>query len=806
MDSEGFIVQSYARTVRGVNRLYFVGRLADGGTFAVVEDREAIVFYLRDSEAPRAEALLGRFGARLDECPLRTMDGEPCRAVLCGSQESRDALREELARAGVRTYEADLRPADRFRLERGIHGQVRILGEPRPGRSVGAVFYNPLLEAAEGLPRLSLLSLDIETDVATSAVLAIGLAHRDPHRDGGREEVLFAGEVPAHPEIECFDGEKSLLLAFRRRIRELDPDIITGWNVVDFDFRMLARRFEAHGIPFRLGRSQEPGVFLPSSEGRSGRVILPGRQVWDAVRLVRASPQGFEDYSLETVAEALLGYGKSLQPSGAESRLEALERLHREDPVAFCLYCLQDARLVHEILAQTGLFDLTVRRCQLLGVAPDLAWTSIPAFEHLYTEALHRRGLVAPSAGVDRLPLEGAPGGAILTPNPGVFDNVMVFDFQSLYPSIIRSFNIDPQSYVSPLSAAEPPPAEGLIEAPNGARFRREPAILPELLDRFFERRREAQQGGDAVASFVYKIIMNSFYGVLGAPSCRFAGSQLAGAVTSFGQHILGWCRDYLEERQYRVLYGDTDSLFVTSAEAIRGEELAGEVNAELRRYLSERWAVSSRLTLRFEKSYSRFFLPPLRAEGAAPRGRAKGYAGLLAPLPGDRPPDARAAPGHEQPEAIASRIEVKGMEAVRRDWTDLAQGFQLRLLELLFLRAPLESMQSYTLSLVQDLYDGSLDDRLVYRKALRKPLSEYTRSTPPHARAAALLDPAERRGVIRYLMTREGPQPVGSTTAPIDYDHYVEKQLKPIAAAFAEVLGTDLETIFGADRQLWLF
>jgi len=801
MDSEGFIVHSYARTVRGATHLYFLGRLSDGRTFAAVEDREEVVFYLRSSDARRAEPLVRRGGARLEECPLRTMDGEQCRAVCCATQDMRTALKAELEQASVRTYEADLRPADQYRLSRGIHGQVRVLGEPRPGRSVDLVFVDPRLEAAEGLPRLSLLSLDIETDVRSSEILAIGLAHRDPYREQPRDEVLFGGRELGHPEIECLEGEKNLLLAFRRRVRELDPDIITGWNVVDFDFRMLAARFLVHGIPFRLGRSREPGVFFPPNAGRGSRVILPGRQVWDAVRIVRASPDSYEDYSLETVAEAVLGYGKSVLPSEEESRVEALERLRREDPVAFCLYCLQDARLVHEIFARTGLFELTVRRCHLLGVAPDLAWTSIPAFEHLYTEALHRRGMVAPSAGVDRLPMDGAPGGAILTPRPGLFDNVLVFDFQSLYPSIIRSFNIDPVSY-----APVTPAAEGdLIEAPNGARFRRDAAILPELLDRFFEQRREAQNRGDVIASFVYKIIMNSFYGVLGAPGCRFAGSGLAGAVTSFGQHILGWCRDFLEARGFRVLYGDTDSLFVTAPGPVSGEELAGEVSEALGKYLAERYRVRPRLTLRFEKHYLRFLLPPLRAEGASGRGRAKGYAGLVAPLPPARPHGAAPHSPAGAREDIAARIEVKGMEAVRRDWTDLAHDFQLRLLELLFLGTPLEEVQVYCRSVVRALYEGSLDDKLVYRKALRKPLSAYTRSTPPHARAAALLEPGRQRGLIRYVVTREGPQPEGRLSAPIDYDHYVDKQLKPIASTLTEVLGTDLETIFGSDRQLWL-
>ncbi|MBN1835163.1 MAG: DNA polymerase II [Spirochaetales bacterium] len=800
MDCEGFIVHSYSRTVQGATRLYFLGCLSDGRTFAVVEDREPVVFYVRDCEAEKAGPAARQSGARLQECGLRTLDGEPCRMVLCATQDIRASLKAELERLGVRTYEADLRPTDQYRLSRGIRGQVHVSGESRPGRVVDLVFVNPRMQAAEGLPRLSLLSLDIETDVRSSEILAIGLVHRDPFREQPREEVLFGGPELDRPEIECLEGEKNLLLAFRRRVRELDPDIITGWNVVDFDFRMLAARFLVHGIPFRLGRSREPGVFFPPSAGRGSRVILPGRQVWDAIRIVRASPEGYEDYSLETVAEAVLGYGKSFLPSEGEGRVEALERLRRQDPVAFCLYCLQDARLVHEILAKTGLFELTVRRCQLLGVAPDLAWTSIPAFEHLYTEALHARGMVAPSAGVDHLPMGAAPGGAILTPRPGVFDDVLLFDFQSLYPSIIRSFNIDPVSYVR-----EPVSEQDLIVAPNGARFRREPAILPQLLDRFFESRREAQAQGDAIASFVYKIIMNSFYGVLGASGCRFAGSELAGAVTSFGQQILGWCRDFLEARGLQVLYGDTDSLFVAAEADTDGEALAREVGEAVKEHLGGRYRVQPRLTLRFEKHYLRFLLPPLRGAGSAGRGRAKGYAGLLAPLPAARPrgtgPDASLGDAED----ISARIEVKGMEAVRRDWTDLAHDFQLRLLELLFLRRPLEEIRDYCRSVVHALYEGRLDDKLVYRKALRKPLSDYTRSTPPHARAAALLEPAQQRGLIRYVVTREGPQPEGLLTAAIDYDHYVEKQLEPIAATLTEVLGVDPGAILGSDRQLWL-
>jgi DNA polymerase-2 len=836
---DGFIVHSYARSRRGRCALYLLGRLSDGSTFAIVENRYQPNFYIREGNAADVEkALASLSGAgelpseveiNLVPSALRTMDGEPCRQVLCATQELKRRVRDALQQLGIRTYEADLRVADQYRLERRIHGPVRIRGEARRGRHVGRVFVDPEVEAGGWQPRLSVLSIDIETHVQTQTIRAIALSLQDPFRDEPAvEQVLFLGPELHRGGIECFSDERVLLENFRDRLTALDPDVITGWNVIDFDLQVLSDRFRRYGLPFTLGRSREAAVYLPQSGGRGSRVIIPGRQVWDGVRIVRASPDSFEDYSLETVAGAILGRGKRIEVREGEDRIGAIERLYREQPEELCAYCLEDARLVHGIMGRTGLFELTLRRCVLIGVAPDLAWTSIAAFEHLYTEALHQRGTVAPTFGVDPLPMEGAPGGIILAPRPGVFDRVLVFDFQSLYPSIIRTFNIDPLSHMErrgdgapgdgkPGTAGklEPPePPADPIRAPNGAAFAREPGILPELLDRFFEGRAEAQEAGDAVASFVYKIIMNSFYGVLGAGGCRFAGSELAGAITSFGQRILGWCKDYLEDLGYTVLYGDTDSLFVTvlagtaAAEAgkaapalpLEGREICSRVNQALNEYLLRSYAVEPRLTLKFEKRYDRFFLPPLRGgSGQGEKGRAKGYAGLLSASEG-----AEATPSENQD--IRSRIEVRGMEAVRRDWTDLAQDFQIRLLELLFLGRPLEEIQSTIKELVATLYRGELDDKLVYRKALRKSISSYTRNTPPHVKAAALLPRSEQRGLIRYLITREGPQPEGRITAPIDYDHYLERQLVPIASAFTEVLKTDLEALFGRGGQLWLF
>jgi DNA polymerase-2 len=454
---------------------------------------------------------------------------------------------------------------------------------------------------------------------------------------------------------------------------------------------------------------------------------------------------------------------------------------------------MEDARLVLDILRREGLVDLAIAKSLLIGTPLEQTGMSVASFEFLYMEHLHQRGIVAPTLGTDQGELDRAPGGGIITPRAGLFENVMALDFRSLYPSIIRTFNIDPLSY-------RRQGADDEITAPNGARFDREPGILPGILDRFFVSRDEAKKRGDERASYAYKIVMNSFYGVLGTPGCRFASSTLAGAITTFGQHILYWTRDLVAGQGHDVIYGDTDSLFIAggASDGSGGPQIAAFVNGRLARYVRERYGVESRMELEFERLYRRFFLPPMRTGGGpaavsgaegeeeetGARGRAKGYAGLLA----------------------SGAIEIVGMEAVRHDWTGLAQDLQRDLLDWIFHDVPASEIAGRIRALLRALREGRMDARLTYRKSLRKPVEAYTKSSPPHARAAALLPPEERTGLIRYVWTADGPQPEARRTAPLDYAHYAEKQVRPIVESVAPYIGLDARELFAEGGQLNLF
>ena len=805
----GFVVHSFVQSVgRGgsSSRLALLGRLESGESFAAVVEPYRPAFYVRRGESGGLEEL----GLQAADTDRTTIDGEAVvRVELPTVQRFREASAALQAR-NIRTYEADLNPTDLPFIERHIHGSLRLRGPAVHGHHVDRVFMNPELEPADWEPELTVLSLDIETDPRTEEVLAVGLVSAGPWGEPANE-VHFNGPATGTESVVSYPDERELLAGVVERIRSIDPDIITGWNVIDFDMGVIARRLARHSLPFAISRSAEPAGFLPSNRDESGRrqnaaVTCAGRQVIDALRLVRYGPERFDDRKLGSVAQAVLGITKTVEAETSSEKIRTLLALYRDDPVAFCDYCRTDAELVLRILDATGLLALTLKRSRLIGIGLNRAWTSIPAFEFLYLEAMHARGLVGPTLGVDRLPQGEAPGGAIIKPQPGLFSNVLVFDFKSLYPSIIRTFGIDPVGYVDteegyPEGTTPPPPDERTITAPNGARFSREASILPVLIDRFWENRDEAKRLGDTVASYVYKIIMNSFYGVLGSPGCRFAGAPLAGAITGFGQYILHWARNRFREQGLRVLYGDTDSLFVLGPEHGSPAELyetatrlCDELNTSLAAFVQDHYRVESRLELEFEKLYRRFYLPRIRhaaGVGAATeiRGRAKGYAGL----------PVRADDTEEE-------MDIKGMEAIRSDWTAAAAELQRELLDLLFRDATAAEITAHLREFIRKLRDGELDARLVYSRRLRKSISSYTSSRPPHVQAAELLPLEEREGVIDYLITTEGPQPPSQKRAPIDHSHYLERQLKPIAEPICEIVGMDIRELFDPSQQLSLF
>jgi len=804
----GFILQPTYTLERGQAIVELYGVLETGESFLVRDRRERPTFFVEAQQADKAAAL----GARLasdDEEPWHSMEGKKLRRVELGLPSDAPPLREKLTEAGIRCYEADVRFAMRYLMQRGLRGSLAITtpygagaakGRSRAPGGIDRLFVDPELTPSTFRPKLKVLSIDIETDPKAERLLSIAL-----HGAGAAEVLLCRPEGPLELQNAlCLPNEKALLQAFCERLGEIDPDVLTGWNFIDFDLRVLDRIARRVRVRLELGRGRGLLRLRPSRGPAGGlEATVPGRVVLDGIQLLRGAFITMESWSLGNVSRKVLGEGKLFEGHGrAEQILEAYEN----DPQALADYNLQDARLVSEILDKLHLIDLAVERSLLTGLPIDRISGSIAAFDFLYMSELARRRMVAPSVGqssvgqneVEEDELSNL-GGYVLEPSPGLWRNVWVCDFKSLYPSLIRTFQIDPLGFLRAVRAQAGKKANDAeagkkwIVAPNGAQFAREPGILPGLLDELFPRRELAKENGDAVASQAIKILMNSFYGVLGTSASRFHQPAMAGAITAWGRELLLWSKARMESWGFRVLYGDTDSLFILSGEddvqkaEKRGRELVAKVNEELRAHIARTWEVESKLDLEYEKLYSRLLLLSTRgsraAGGTQGAGARKRYAGLIG-------------------EGESAKVELTGLEAVRRDWTELAKEVQRELYERLFHD---RDVQAYLRQIVRDLRAGKHDAKLVYRKALRKSLAEYTATTPPHVAAARKLAGKPGR-MITYVITTAGAEPLSERKNPLDHEHYVQKQIRPVAEPVLGVLGLDFDNVVGDAVQLSLF
>jgi DNA polymerase-2 len=514
-EARGFIVSAWDEFRPGRDRMLFTGRLEDGRSFAALRASPGPAIFVARENAAAASAAIGIDVSLFED--WSDMAGAALSRICLGPGGLARA-EHALAAVGIVVAGLDRRRADEELAALGIRGPVLIRGDERPGRRVDAVFVEPSFEIDPSgrRPNLRWLALDIETD-RDEGVVAASLA--ETAKPG---EVLFVqgrGRAPTAPGIVAFPDEPSLLRALAERIVSRDPDVITGWNVIDFDLKVLIARCEALGIAFDAGRTDDPATFserpsYPSGNAypRGGRAALdlPGRAVIDAMRLARGSGARYEDLSLETVAREVLGEGKSVSSRG-EEKVEELELLRVSDPNAFCAYCLRDSELVLRILGRTGLDELTARRASLTGVSLDLAWTSIPAFERVYGSALRARRVAIPAKSDRRV--SGAAGGTVLEASAGMFSRVLVFDFRSLYPSIMRTFNVDPLAYAraeARLGSVVIAPLRDAITAPNGASFDSSPGVMPGLIAVYSGERERAIAEGDEVAAHVYKILQKS--------------------------------------------------------------------------------------------------------------------------------------------------------------------------------------------------------------------------------------------------------------------------------------------------------
>ncbi|WP_446238815.1 DNA polymerase II [Pseudomonas simiae] len=780
---QGFVLTRHWRDTPAGTEVSFWLATDQGPRFIRLPVQTSVMFIPEAHRKPLDWLLKGERDIELRPLQLCDFHHRPVLGLYTRQHRQAMDVEKRLRAAGVDVYEGDVRPPERYMMERFITAPVWFGGTPD---ATGVLCDAQMKPAPDYRPPLKLVSLDIET-TAQGDLYSIAL-------EGCGERQVYMLGPPNKPaavdfKLDYCDTRAQLLERLNQWLALHDPDAIIGWNVVQFDLRVLHEHAQRLNVPLMLGRGEEPMAWREHGS-RNHYFAAAGRLIIDGIEALRSATWSFESFSLENVAQTLLGEGKDI--STPYQRMDEINRMFAEDKPALARYNLKDCELVTRIFEKTELLKFLLERASVTGLPVDRNGGSVAAFTHLYMPLMHRQGFVAPNLG-DKPP-QASPGGFVMDSRPGLYESVLVLDYKSLYPSIIRSFLIDPVGLIEGLK--HPDDSES-VEGFRGARFSRTRHCLPSIVARVSEGREVAKREHNAPLSQALKIIMNAFYGVLGSSGCRFFDTRLASSITMRGHQIMRQTRELVEAQGYEVIYGDTDSTFVWLGSA-HGQEDAGRIGRALVQHVNDWWrehlqtafGLQSALELQYETHFTRFLMPTIRG---AEEGSKKRYAGLVV-----------HSDGREE-------MVYKGLETVRSDWSPLARRFQQELYQRIFHRQP---HQDYIRDYVRLTLSGEFDELLIYRKRLRRQLDDYERNVPPHVRAARLADEYndrmnrprqyQRGGWISYVISVNGPEPLEVRHAPIDYDHYVTRQLQPVADAILPFVNDDFSTLVGGQMGLF--
>ena len=706
---------------------------------------------------------------------LKSLDGYWVTKIECVTQEQLKIKCQEFVSQGLRTFESDIKPLERYLMDHKIFAQINIRGSSYIKEGL-LTFENPEILPGNYYPEYKIMSFDIETG-KDGRLLSLAYSFRSKKLN--EDKAIVLGKGLETPEVKFTLNEQGILAFFQAAVKRLDPDIFTGWNVIGFDFNFLDKKSKKLNFPITLGRNNRSLDMFQSAKGE-WHVNIEGRVVIDGPKTMKMNFFSFDSFKLNNVAKELLGFGKDIDEDDTFDKWGEIERRFREDKMALARYNVLDAILVLDIFEKIKLIDLILTRSFISGMLIERVGGSTAAFDHFYLPPLHNHGVVAPNV-EDVGWGKQSKGGFVLNPKVGIHPNVVVLDFKSLYPTIIQTFFIDPLSRfyrnINPLIT------------PIGLTFSRDQHILPDKIAELLERRSEAKKNNNHNLSQSVKILMNSFYGVMGSSGCRFYHEDLPDGITESGQWILKTVIEYLENNGFAVLYGDTDSLFVqlSSINDYDGQskKIVNEINIFLTNKIKIEFNLESKLEIQYDKFFQTLILTSARGNE---EGAKKRYAGL----------SIKNIEGKKVEEMV-----LTGMEYVRSDWSLLARNFQYELVRRVFYG---EDLQIYIDGTLKKLERKELDDQLILSKRLSKPLDEYIKNIPTHAKAAKLL--YEKLGILKkrpqYIMTLRGAIPIELPHADVDYDYYLDRQLAPIANSILGLFGKSFEEMRGPQLSLF--
>lgn len=756
------------------------------GPDKVIEDKtfEPYIYVLDASE--KAKARLLKEGLNDEEREIkakrvkkvsRTVEGKKrdVLQVFIDRPQDTPTYREFVKGMGFDIREFDIPFTRRYLIDRGVvplRGYSVVQGKlGKPGRDISVA-------------DLKVMSFDIETYNPEQ----VPRPERDPiiaasfADSSGWKKVFTWKEPKTKPSwVTVVKDEKGLLERIVEVIQKRNPDVLVTYNGDQFDFPYLRDRARLHKVPLKLGRTEDELRF--ARRGRFDAARIKGRCHLDIYHFVFNIVRGslsLPRYTLEAVANEVLGTSK--QPFDGEiwqawdtggKAFDELLEYSKEDAEAtvglalnFLPVQMEFSRFVRDTLFNTS------------------RMSSSQMVEALLMNRAFEREEVAPNRPAidereDRASSGKYQGAYVKEPEKGLHEHITLFDFRSLYPSLIISHNISPDT-INCDCCREP-----FVVPELGYKFcLKRKGIMPDALEGLFKARmanketiKKLKRGTKEYQKldaeiYAQKIFLNAAYGSLGYRGARWYSRECAESATALARHYIKDIMAKAEAAGFKVLYGDTDSLFIDKAEdKEKAMDFLKTVNSELPGIMS------------------------LELDGFYRRGlfvTKKRYALI----------------------DYEGKVTTKGLEVVRRDWSKVAKDTQHKVLDAI-LNGDVGTAIEVVRQVIKELKTGKVPpEKLVILTRLIKHPGAYAQ-TGPHVEAAKKLMAAGKQvgpgSLIAYIVEKgsgtisERAIPAEQFDGKYDAQYYIENQVLPPVLRLIEVLGYD-KNDFTAQTKLNAF
>ncbi|MFP4117199.1 MAG: family B DNA polymerase [Candidatus Aenigmatarchaeota archaeon] len=665
---------------------------------------------------------------------------------------------------------------------------------------------------------LKYLSFDIEciaqeegrmVDADKDPIVLISCSFSPEHK-GQKNMVLVA--KPGSTTGRHFENEEEMLEEFLDIINEYDPDVITGYNVEDFDLSYLVKRLDKHDLRKDFGRC-EKNVYC-NTYGNSTDVKITGRVIADPYTILKNDVyHRMMRYDLDSVSEELLGENKE---DVEYEEMKELWNSSGEDLQRFIDYCEKDAELALRLLLEQSLLDKFFELAKISRlVLSDCFGGQTQRISNMLLYEFRERDFVFPEKPSDeemerrneRRKEEALKGGLVLEPDKGLHTEscIAVLDFKSLYPSIMSTYNICPTTLLLEDLDEYDLDEDDVNESPTGGYFVNRDVrkgilakTVEDLIDARTEVKKErakAKEGGNEkeynrldAKQLAIKIMTNSFYGYTGYYRTRLYRLEIANAITAWGRVTIEKTRDMIEDEYgYRTVYGDTDSVMI-DAETKNLDE-AHKISQEISQFITDE--LPRRLILEPEKIYRSFLILT-----------KKRYAGWKFEKSGDD---------------WEEGIDMKGIETVRRDWPEIVSDTMEDVIDIILKEGDINKAIDHVKEIIQKISNREVSlEKLQVVKSITKKIDSYD-GVLPHIELAKKMEkrdpsnaptPGQR---IPYVIIEgnqmiskrvEDPDYIRENNLKVDTDYYINSQLLPPLERIFNVIGVDKQELLGDGRQ----